>query len=104
MEKLVYTKADFIKALAEALGKTQKDSKTIVDTMSDLIVDCLAETTPECEVEVKALDGVVFKGKYTEAREGRNPATGDIITIEPRVRVKTSFTNSFKKRVNGEME
>lgn len=101
MEKITYTKADLISEIAADLGKTKKETKEFLEAVSPAVKRLLSKTTPDCNIEVKGIDGVVFKGGYTEARVGRNPQTGESITIAPSIKVKASFTPSFKAAVNG---
>lgn len=120
MEKITYTKEDVIREVTARINDVKegrnalvddkkkkepkllkRDVKEVVEILGDVIEEYLAETTPDCNIEVKGLSGVVFKGSFTEGRIGRNPLTGESITIAPKVKVKAAFAPSYKNRING---
>ena len=70
------TKADLINSVAEKANITKKDAEMMVSTVFTSITEALANG------EKVALTGFgTFEVKERAAREGRNPKTGEKITI-----------------------
>ena len=63
-------KKNLTKAVAVATGKTQKDSKVIVEVVMDVIKDALASGE-----DVKLVNFGIFKVAQRKERKGTNPKT-----------------------------
>lgn len=74
-------KADIIDKVHEVVGGTRADAERAVETMIDAISDSLKKGK---EVSVAGLG--IFSSKTRNARTGRNPRTGESISI-PAMRV-----------------
>jgi DNA-binding protein HU-beta len=89
------TKSEFIDQVADRAGLSKKDAADAVDAMLETIQDTL-----------KRGSDVVFSGfgKFSvsqrSAREGRNPATGERISIAASRVPKFTAGASLKKAVN----
>lgn len=69
-------KSQLIEALAKAEGLTIKKAEIVINTMFDTIEDALVRGD---RVEIR--DFGSFKVKEYEAYQGRNPKTGEIISV-----------------------
>lgn len=74
-------KSELISVVAEKAGLTKKDTEKVVNAVFDGIGDALAKGD-----KVQVIGFGTFDVRERKAREGRNPATGDTITI-PAVKV-----------------
>ena len=89
------TKSEFVDQVAERAGLNKRDAGQAVDAMLDTIEDAL-----------KRGSDVVFSGfgKFSvserNAREGRNPATGEKIQIAASKAPKFTAGAALKKAVN----
>ena len=89
------TKAEFIDQVADRAGLSKKDASVAVDAVLETIEDAL-----------KRGSDVVFSGfgkfsvSHRAAREGRNPATGETISIAASRVPKFSAGAALKKAVN----
>ncbi len=70
-------KSELIQAVADRSGLTKKDSASAVDEMLEVISDNLAKGK-----SVQLIGFGTFEVRNRQAREGRNPATGETIKIE----------------------
>ncbi len=77
MEGFLMNKSDLIQAVAEKSGLTTKDSASAVDAILDGITESLAK-----EEKVQLIGFGTFEVRSRQAREGRNPSTGEKIKIE----------------------
>jgi DNA-binding protein HU-beta len=74
-------KSELISVVAEKAGLTKKDTEKVVNAVFDGITDALAQGD-----KVQVIGFGTFDVRERKSREGRNPATGDTITI-PAVKV-----------------
>lgn len=89
-------KADVIARVHETLGGTKADAERAVDAMIDAITNSLKGGE---EVSIAGLG--IFEAKMRAARTGRNPRTGESITI-PAMRVpKFRAAKALKDAVKG---
>jgi integration host factor subunit beta len=70
------TKRELVIAVAERLGYTQNEVSNVVQTTLDAITECLAEGQ---RLEIRNFG--VFEIKKRDARIGRNPRTGQEVSI-----------------------
>lgn len=86
-------KQELIQAIADKSGLSQKDSKTALDATLAVITDTLAEGN-----EVNLVGFGSFCVKSHQARTGRNPKTGEKLTI-PAKKVPTFKAGKGLKEV-----
>ena len=89
------TKADIIDAICEEIGFPKRESAKIVENMLDIIKERL-----ENGENVKLSGFGVFNIQHKEARRGRNPLTGEEITISARRRLSFRISDVFRDRLN----
>ncbi len=94
------TKSQLIETVATRLQSvSKKDIEVIVDTIFSCMTDSL---TRDERIEIRGFGSFVSKGR--EAREGRNPKTGEKVQV-PRKRTPF-FTvgKELKERVNSKKD
>ncbi len=70
-------KSGLVQAVEEKTGLTKKDSTSAVDAIFDGISDILAKGD-----KVQLIGFGTFEVRSRQAREGRNPATGETMKIK----------------------
>ena len=89
------TKTDLVNFIAEETGLTKADSTRALDAMMKGIVKGLKES------EKVALTGFcTFATQRKEARQGRNPRTGEVVNIAARTAVSIKAGAKLKDAVN----
>lgn len=73
------TKKDLINTIRRANNQSQKNSEDLVDTILDIIKDTLASGK---EVKISGFGKFIVRRK--KDRTGRNPQTGEVMTITAR--------------------
>ena len=89
------TNSDIAEKIAAAHGVTKSDAKKLVDAVFAAIGD--AATKGE-EVAINGFGK--FKVKDSPAREGRNPATGEAITIKASKKLAFTPAKAVKDKLN----
>ncbi len=90
------TNGDLADLLASETGSTKADARKTVD----LVFAAIAAASARGE-EVSLAGFGKFKVKELSAREGRNPATGETITIAASKKLTFSPAKAVKDKLNG---
>lgn len=87
------TKSDFVKAVAEKAEFPQKNVRIIIDAIQDVVYENAIND------EVPLIDGIKVTSAIRAARTGRNPSTGEAISIPekrvPRVKVGVALKKAI---------
>ncbi|RLB67742.1 MAG: integration host factor subunit alpha [Deltaproteobacteria bacterium] len=89
------TKADIIEAIYDEVGFSKRESADIVETTFDIIKETL-----EKGENIKLSGFGSFNIRDKKARRGRNPQTGEEITITPRRILTFKSSNVFRYQLN----
>ena len=87
--------ADLAEKVAEAQGLTKADARKYVDAVFTAIAEAAASGT---EISLNGFGK--FKVKETQAREGRNPSTGETIQIAASKKLTFSAAKAIKDNLN----
>lgn len=88
-------KAEFVAAVAEAAGLSKKDAEKAVKAYGEVVAAELAKGG-----KVSLVGFGTFEVSQRAAREGRNPQTGENITIEASNVPKFKAGKALKDQVN----
>ena len=87
-------KTELIKTVAEKAGYTQKDVKTVMETLQEVVYDTIKTE------EVKLMDGVTLSAVFKEATTARNPMNGSTVQVPAKYVPKCKFGKGIKDAVN----
>ena len=90
------TKADLVERVYENLRFPKRDCAELVDQTFELIKDVIAS-----EGKLKVAGFGVFEAKAKHARRGRNPQTGEEMTITARRVLTFKPSPVLKVKLNG---
>ncbi len=88
------TQTEIVNTLAESTGLKKTEVKGFFDSLSDLAVK---EVKKNGEFTLPGFGKL--KKTHRKAREGRNPATGEVIKIAAKTTVKFSLGKAMKDAV-----
>ncbi len=91
------TKAEIAKVIHERVGLSKKESGQIVDVVLDVVRSALERGE---DVKISGFGHFLVRDK--RPRRGRNPKTGEEITIDSRRVVTFRASQLLKQRVNGD--
>ena len=91
------TKAELADRVVDATGMAKKDAAQTVDAVFELIKATLAAGD---SIKLSGFGGFAVRAKAD--RRGRNPQTGEAITITPRRVVTFKPSQLLKQAINGE--
>jgi integration host factor subunit alpha len=93
---MALTKEDLAKAIADANGFPQNQSRELVEILLELIKDSLVAGE---DVLISGFGKFCVQNK--RERRGRNPATGDPMVLSPRKIVTFRCSHLLRSKVNG---
>ena len=93
---MTLTKEDLVNAIAEANGYPRNRSVELVETLLELIKSKLAAGE---DVMVSGFGK--FSVREKRERRGRNPATGEDMTLEARKVVTFKCSGQLRDKING---
>lgn len=88
------TNKDFIRLVSKESGYTQKDIAGVLDSIRTVLIDAAKRQNT-----VKVFNGLTMEGKQIDARAGRNPQTGESITIPAHTRMTFKVTAGLKRDI-----
>lgn len=88
------TKADLVEIVFEKVGLSKKEAQDIIE----IIFDTIKQSFVEGEA-VKIPGFGTFNVRNKAARRGRNPQTGEELTIAPRRVLTFKASNQFKAMI-----
>ena len=89
------TKADIVEKIQEKTGFTRKDSSELLETVFSILKDTL-----ESGEKIKVAGFGNFEVKQKKDRRGRNPQTGETISIEARRILSFKPSNVLRQAIN----
>ena len=89
------TKADIVERISERCGISKKDSSEMIELVFNIL-----KNTLEIGEDIKISGFGKFEVKNKRARKGRNPQTGDSITIDARKILTFKPSNVLKSSLN----
>ena len=92
------TKADIVQKIAEQNGYTQFKAALIFENLIEII-----KRTLETGEDVMITGFGKFMVKEKTARQGRNPANGEIMVLPARRIVTFKVSGNLRERVNGDL-
>ena len=88
-------KTELVAAVAEQAGLSKKDAEAAVKAFTDVVAEAL-----KAGDKIQLVGFGTFEVSERAAREGRNPRTGETMTIEASKTPKFKAMKSLKEKVN----
>lgn len=88
-------KAELVQSVSDRSMLSKKDSEKVLN----VVIDSIREAVERGE-SVRLMGFGSFDVVTTSPRKGRNPATGEIVEIPARLKVRFTPSDALKKAVN----
>ncbi len=89
------SKSDLIRTVAEKKGCTVKDATEIINALFEEMTSSLSDSK---DIQIAGFG--TFASVHQDERTGRNPATGEAMTIAAKTVVKFKPATALKEEVN----
>lgn len=85
---MAVNKKEIAREMAEKTGNTIKAMESVIDVFWEVV-------KKKVKTDKVQLAGISFETVETKAREGRNPKTGESISIPSKTKIKVKLTKGF---------
>jgi nucleoid DNA-binding protein len=93
---MTITREEMIKKLSEASGYYQKDVRTLLQHMDDVVFEELSKATLEEEVQIQMVTGIKCGVKIIESRDRVNPKTQEPIVVGETAKPFAKFSQDYR--------
>ena len=94
-ERLTITKADLVEKVFEKIGFSKKEASEYVETVFEILKDLICE---EGKVKISGFGNFTVKEK--KERKGRNPQTGERMSISARRVLSFKSSSILRSEIN----
>ena len=96
---MVITREELIKRLSAKSGYFQKDIRTLLQCMDEVVFEAMNEATLEDDVQVQMVTGIKLGCKIVGERERVDPRTQQPITCGETTKPFVKFSQDFRFRL-----
>ena len=96
---MVITREMLIKKLSEKSGYWQKDVRSLLQCMDEVVLECFGEVTDDEDVVMQLVRGVRLKCAVVPERKRKDPRTQEDIIVKPTVKPACKFSEDFRKQI-----
>ena len=101
---MLVTREMMVKKLSEKSGYYQRDVRTLLQCMDDVVLECFGEVTDEEDIIVQLVSGVRIGCSIQPERNRKDPRTQEDIVCKPRCKPKSKFSEDFRLRIQENYE
>lgn len=94
---MLITREQIIKRLSEKSGYWQKDIRTVLQCLDDLVLECFDEVTDEEDILIQLVQGIKVGCSIVPERQRRDPRTQESIICAPCCKPNVKFSQDFRK-------
>lgn len=88
-----------VKRLSEKSGYWQKDVRSLLQCMDEVILEYFGDVTEDEDITVQLVRGVRLKCTVVPKRNRRDPRTQEDIIVKPTVKPACKFSGDFRKQI-----
>lgn len=96
---MTITREEMIKKLSEKSGYYQKDIRTLLQCLDEVVFDELCEATLDDEVQIQLVTGIKCGCKIIGERPRVNPRTQEPIILGDTVKPFSKFSQDYREKL-----
>lgn len=101
---MVITREMLIKRLSEESGYWQKDIRTVLQCLDDVVLEYFSEATEEDDILIQVVQGVKIGCSIVPERARKDPRTQEDIVCAPTCKPKAKFSEEFRIKIQKQYE
>ena len=101
---MVITREMLIKKLSEESGYWQKDIRTVLQCLDDVVLEYFSEATEEDDMLIQVVQGVKIGCSIVPERTRKDPRTQEDIVCAPTCKPKAKFSEEFRIKIQKQYE
>ena len=96
---MTITREEMIKKLSEKSGYYQKDIRTLLQCLDEIVFDELCEVTDENDVSIQLVQGVKLQCISVPERQRKDPRDQSDIVCKSTCKIKAKFSQDLKLKL-----
>ena len=96
---MVITREMLIKKLSDASGYYQKDIRTLLQTLDEVVIESFNDVTDNEDVSVQLVKGIKCGCKIIPERTRKDPRTQEDIICKATVKPFAKFSDDFREMI-----
>ena len=96
---MTITREEMIKRLSEKSGFYQKDVRTLLQCMDEVVFEALCEVTPDEEVSIQLVQGCKLQCVPVKERQRKDPRNQNDIVCPSTCKLKAKFSQDLKLKI-----
>ncbi len=96
---MVITREALIKLLSEDSGFFQKDVRSVLQSLDDVMVDLFVNVPYDEDLYVQLFEGCKLKARLVKERERVDPRTQKPIVCSDTVKLGVKYSDQFKNKI-----
>lgn len=96
---MTITREEMIKKLSEHSGYYQKDVRSLLQSMDEVVFDLMCEATLEDEIQIQIVTGVKIGCKIVGSRDRVDPRTQEAIVVGETVKPFAKFSQDYRDKL-----
>ena len=101
---MIITREMLIKRLSEKSDYYQKDIRTLLQCLDEVVLECFGEATDDEDVMIQLVQGIKVGCAIQPERTRKDPRTQEDIICSPTCKPKTKFSDEFRKAIQTQYE
>lgn len=101
---MLITREAMIKRLSEKSGYYQRDVRTLLQCMDDVVLECFDEVTDDEDIIVQLVKGVRISAHVVPKRERVDPRTQKPIMVDETVKPACKFSDDFRVAIQNQYD
>ena len=101
---MVITREELIKRLSAQSGYFQKDIRTLLQCMDDVVFNALCEATLDEDVQIQMVTGIKLGCKKIDKRSRVDPRTQEPIGVDESPKPFVKFSQDFRFKLDAAYE
>lgn len=94
---MLITREMLIKMLAEKSGYYQRDIRTLLHCLDDVVLECFDDVGDDGEMSLQLVKGIKVGCKVVEARDRVDPRTREPIIVPETIKPFAKFSQDFRQ-------
>ena len=96
---MIITREMMVKLLSEKSGYWQKDVRTLLQCLNDVMIELLSNVQEDEDLYVQLFEGCRLKAKVVKERERVDPRTQKPIICPNTVKLGVKYSDLFKRKI-----
>ena len=101
---MIITREMMIKRLAKKSNFYEKDIRTLLQCLDEVVLECFDEVTDDEDISIQLVKGIKCGCSIVPERARKNPQTGEDIICSPTCKPFSKFSEDFRMKIQNQYD